>query len=104
MMLSPEEYGTRIALLFREEIKEVKRVFIQKQQRYWFFHPRELRRTLLGLDQWDGYLWTKAVELLLQDDWCLFISWIHGEEVSQETHVQDQMLQLIKSVSPYLPT
>ena len=103
-MLSPEEYGKRIVQVFREEIKEVKRVFIQKQQRYWFFHPVELRRTLLGLDQWDGYLWTKAVELLLQNDWFLFISWIHGEEVSQETHVQDQMLQLIKSVSPYLPT
>ena len=103
-MLSPEEYGQRISLLFREEIREVTRLFVQKQQRYWFFHPVELRRTVMGLDQWDGYLWTKAVELLLQNDWCQFISWIHGEELSKETHMQDQMLQLIKSVSPYLPT
>jgi len=103
-MLSPEEYGQRIALLFREEIKQVTHLFVQKQQRYWLLHPRELRDTMMGLDQWDGYLWTKAVELLLQHDWCLFISWIHGEELSKETHIQDQMLQLIKSVSPYLPT
>ena len=103
-MLSPEEYGKRISLLFREEIKEVTRVFVEKQQQYWYTHPIALTHTMLGWDQWDGYLWTKAVELLLQEDWFKFVSWLYGGEVSQETHVQDQMIQLIKSVSPFLPT
>jgi len=102
-MLSPEEYGKRIASMFRNELKEVKRVFVEKQQQYWRTHPIELRNTMAGRDQWDGYLWSKAVELLLQEDWFTFVSWLYGTEVSQETHVQDQMIHLIKSVSPLLP-
>lgn len=102
-MMTPEQYRHLIPTIFREELREVLRLFVQKEQEYWQTRPMELRKTLAGLDQWDGVLWSKAVCLLMEGDWFKFISWLYGSEVSQETHVQDQMISLIKQVSPFLP-
>ena len=72
--------------------------FEERSMHYWQEHPQELFDTLDGVDEWDGWLWHNAVRTLQKGEWYSFIKWVLHDVV--ETHMQDQMLMLIKEVAP----
>ena len=76
----------------------LKEAFAQKAWAYWRAHPQEWYDTWAGRDQWDGTWWTLAVQRL--NEGSAFWPWF--AQAPLDTHLRDQMWQLIKDTDPVL--
>ena len=72
--------------------------FERRALQYWREHPQEWQETCRGQDLWDGAYWTLAAFKL--KDGSGFWSWFDHADL--DTHLRDQMWQLIKDTDPTL--
>ena len=84
-------------MFLRSDQRRVLTAFIETEWVYWLEHPVERLTTSFGVEAWDGLLWQTAVRHLQKGDRPLFFQWL---DALNETHVKDQMIELIKRASP----
>ena len=76
----------------------VKEAFARKARAYWRDHPQEWDDTWAGRDRWDGAWWSLASQRLTGGS--AFWPWFYQADL--DTHLRDQMWDLIKETDPVL--
>ena len=69
--------------------------FARRARSYWRDHPQEWRDTWAGRDLWDGVWWSLATQRWRAGDF-----WTWFDRVDLDTHLRDQMWDLIKETDP----
>ena len=92
-----------LIMITRRDVDSVRNLFGAQEAIYWVMHPIERVQTVQQIDEWDGYFWTMACnninEADKRGDWTLFFDFICS---IFETHLRDQMEELLQSASKRL--
>ena len=84
-------------MITRRDVDSVRNLFGAQEAIYWAMHPIERVHTVQQLDEWDGYFWTMACNKINEAD-------KRGDFICSifETHLRDQMEELLQSASKRL--
>ena len=92
-----------VIMITRRDVDSVRILFGAQEAIYWVMHPIERVQTVQQIDEWDGYFWTMACNKINEadkrGDWTLFFDFICS---IFETHLRDQMEELLQSASKRL--
>ena len=99
-LIKPETPFTRhsfLIMITRRDVESVRNLFGAQEAIYWAMHPIERVHTVQQLDEWDGYFWTMACNKINEAD-------KRGDFICSifETHLRDQMEELLQSASKRL--
>ena len=83
-------------ILCRSDCQRVIDALVLEETLYWVSHPIERIHTIKGIDAWDGQLWSSAILFAIHRKWQAFREWLN---VMKETHVSEQIMELIKRES-----
>ena len=84
-------------MITRRDVDSVRNLFGAQEAIYWVMHPIERVHTVQQIDEWDGYFWTMACNKINEAD-------KRGDFICSifETHLRDQMEELLQSASKRL--
>ena len=86
-----------LIMITRRDVDSVRNLFGAQEAIYWVMHPIERVHTVQQIDEWDGYFWTMACNKINEAD-------KRGDFICSifETHLRDQMEELLQSASKRL--
>ena len=84
-------------MITRRDVDSVRNLFGAQEAIYWVMHPIERVQTVQQIDEWNGYFWTMACNKINEAD-------KRGDFICSifETHLRDQMEELLQSASKRL--
>ena len=94
---TPFPHHSFLIMITRRDVDSVRNLFGAQEAIYWVMHPIERVHTVQQIDEWDGYFWTMACNKINEAD-------KRGDFICSifETHLRDQMEELLQSASKRL--